>query len=163
MKLDEGVRSVKAGVEDKFVHDKAVLEATEKQHSALVESKALQSHRRRDLEAEAESSTKINKEQEERAGVKNKAVLQRESDAKANVVEVNANKNLLEGLVIKAAAVKDGGQRKLSNVKEEKKQAKERLSQVEECVDQLRQAASSRQIETGVLIQQVGDLEAIKP
>ena len=59
MKLDEGVRSVKAGVEDKFVKDKAMLEATEKRHSSLVESKALQSHRRRDLEAEAESSTKI--------------------------------------------------------------------------------------------------------
>ena len=42
-------------MEAQFEKDKGVLVATEKQHSAVLESKVLQSHRRRDLETEVES------------------------------------------------------------------------------------------------------------
>ena len=149
-------------MEAQFEKDKGVLDATEKQHSAVLESKVLQSHRRRDLETEVEASAKINIEQEERARVRTEAVLDRKSNAETKVVEVAKNKDLLEALMIKAEADEDGGRRKVSEVNEKKKLAKERLDQVEECVDQLQQAASSRQIETGALIHQVGDLEAGK-
>merc|ERR1719500_2636769 len=161
-KLDEGISSAKAVVEAQFEKDKGVLEATEKQHSAVLESKVLQSHRRRDLETEVEASAKINIEQEERARVRTEAVLERKSYAETKVVEVGKNKDLLEALVIKAEADEDGGRRKVSEVNEKKKLVKERMGQVEECVDQLQQAASSRQIETGALLHQVGDLEAGK-
>ena len=149
-------------MEAQFEKDKGVLEATEKQHSAVLESKVLQSHRRRDLETDVEASAKINIEQEERARVRTEAVLERKSYAETKVVEVGKNKDLLEALVIKAEADEDGGRRKVSEVNEKKKLVKERMGQVEECVDQLQQAASSRQIETGALIHQVGDLEASK-
>ena len=124
-------------MEAQFEKDKGVLEATEKQHSAVLESKVLQSHRRRDLETEVEASAKINIEQEERARVRTEAVLDRKSNAETKVVEVVKNKDLLEALMIKAEADEDGGRRKVSEVNEKKKLAKERLDQVEECVDQL--------------------------
>ena len=149
-------------MEAQFEKDKGVLDATEKQHSAVLESKVLQSHRRRDLETDVEASAKINIEQEERARVRTEAVLDRKSNAETKVVEVVKNKDLLEALMIKAEADEDGGRRKVSEVNEKKKLAKERMGQVEECVDQLQQAASSRQMETGALIHQVGDLEAGK-
>ena len=91
---------MKAGVEAKFVKDKTVLEAAQKQHSAMVEAKVMQSHRRRDLEAEVEAGFKINIEQEEGARVKAKAVLEGKSYAETRVVEVDKNKNLLEALVV---------------------------------------------------------------
>merc|ERR1719295_365106 len=158
MKLDEGIRSVKVGVEGKFVEHKEVLEATEKQHSALVEAEVVQSQERRDLEAKVDAVAKVNVEHEEGARAKAKAVLEGKSYVETMVVEVDKNKVLLQALMIQAAADKDAGRRKVSDVEEEKKLRKERLSREQECVDQLRQAAISRQIETGALRQQVSDL-----
>ena len=149
---------MKAGVLAKFVEHKEVLEATEKQHSALVEAEVVQSQERRDLEAKVDAVAKVNVEHEEGARVKAKAVLEGKSYVETMVVEVDKNKGLLQALMIQAAADKDAGRRKVSDVEEEKKLRKERLSQDQECVDQLRQAASSRQIETGALRQQVSDL-----
>jgi len=162
LKLDEGLRSVEAGVEAKLVRDKGVLETSEKQHSALVESKVVQSCRRMDLNAEVEAKAKINMELEERARVKTEAALERKYFAESKVAEVGKNKNLLEALVNKAAADEELGMKKLSNVKERKKLAKEMLSQVQECVDQLRQAATSRETEIKALQHQAGHLEASK-
>jgi len=162
IKLDEGIRPVKAGVEAQFVKAKGVLEAAHKQHSAVLESKVLQGQRMGDLYAEVEASTKMNIEQEEGVRVKTEAALERKFCGESKVEEVVKNKSLLEELVIKVAADEDVGTRKLSNVKEDKKLAKEKSSQVQECVNQLRQAATSRQIERGALINQVGHLEASK-
>ena len=162
MKLEEGIRSVKAGVEAKIVEEQGVIEATEKQHSALVESEVLQSHRRRDLEAEVDARLKINIEQEEGARVKTKALLEGKSYVEIKVAEVDENKNLLEALVIKSVTQEDAGRRKVLDVEEKKKVAKEELSQVQGSVDQLREAATLRQLEIGALQHQTSDLEAVK-
>ena len=53
------MRSLKDGVEAKVVKDKEGLEAVEKQHSMLIESKTLRSHRRKDLDTEVEAGAKI--------------------------------------------------------------------------------------------------------
>ena len=58
-KLDEDIRSLRVGVEAKVVKDKEGLEAVEKQHSMLIESKTLRSHRRKDLDTEVEAGAKI--------------------------------------------------------------------------------------------------------
>ena len=162
MKLEEGIRSVKAGVEAKIVEEQGVIEATEKQHSALVESEVLQSHRRRDLEAEVDARLKINIEQEEGARVKTKALLEGKSYVEIKVAEVDENKNLLEALVIKSATQEDAGRRKVLDVEEKKKVSKEELSQVQGSVDQLREAATLRKLEIGALQHQTSDLEAVK-
>ena len=161
-KLDEDMRSLRVGVEAKVVKDREGLEAIEKRHSMLTESKTMQSHRKRELDAEVEAGAKINRELEEEAKVKMQAVSEVKSHLETKSLDVGKKKSLLEAMMSKEAADADAGKRKVTAVKEEKKLSKERLNQVQESVGQLRQAATSREVETEVLKRQVSDQEAGK-
>ena len=161
-KLDEGMRSLRDGVEAKVVKDREGLESIEKRHSMLTESKTMQSHRKRELDAEVEASAKINRELEERSKVKMQAVSEGKSYLETKSLDIGKKKSLLEAMMSKEAADAAAGKREVTAVKEEKKLSKERLSKVQECVSLLRQAATAREIETEALERQVRDQESGK-
>jgi len=162
IKLDEGISSLRVSAEANVVKVREGLEATKKQHLALAESKTMQSHRKRDLAADVEAGAKTNMELEEGMRVNTQAVVEGKSHLETKSLEIYKNKSLLEALANKEADNADDAERKVTTLKEEKKLAKERLSQVQECVGQLRQEAMAREFGTEALEKQVRDQEAGK-
>ena len=92
------------------------LQAVEKQHSALVESKTLHSQRRKDFDTEVEAGAKINRELEEEVRVKMQAVFEGKFHLETKSLEVDKKKSLLEALMTKEEADTDAGKRKISAV-----------------------------------------------